>query len=192
MRIPLDHLHAPDWVRTAIFYQISPDLFWRGNESWDVNPCAPADSRPCCGNCAGIREVIPYLENLGITALYLTPIFHADSYHKYDTLNYFAIDPSFGGNDQFRVLVDALHQRGIRIVLDGWRLDTTEYCPPGFVEEIRKGSKGENPDTRTYWGGDWAGHLVVQARRDRRDDALPVMGGARLLLCSSRCSTSVR
>ena len=86
MRIPLDHLHAPDWVRTAIFYQISPDLFWRGNESWDINPCAPADSRPCCGNCAGIREVIPYLENLGITALYLTPIFHADSYHKYDTL----------------------------------------------------------------------------------------------------------
>ncbi len=138
--------NVPDWVADAVFYQIFPDRFRGESKNWAIDPCAPADRTPCGGNLAGIRASVPYLEDLGITALYLTPIFHANSYHKYDTVDYFTIDSAFGDNEEFRHLVSDLHQRGIRIVLDG----VFNHCSdrhPFFLDVIEKGPES------AYW--DW-------------------------------------
>jgi len=137
---------VPDWVADAVFYQIFPDRFRKGGTTWDKDPCQPADRRPCGGDLAGVLEAIPYLKQLGITAIYFTPIFHADSYHKYDTLDYYTIDPAFGTNEEFRRLVDALHAEGIRVVLDG----VFNHCSdrhPFFLDVIENGPSSE------YW--DW-------------------------------------
>ena len=70
------------------------------------------------GNILGIIEAIPYLKNLGINGIYFTPIFYASTAHKYDTIDYFKIDPSFGTNQQFKQMVKACHQAGIKVMLD--------------------------------------------------------------------------
>ena len=67
----------------------------------------------------GIAEQLDYIQSLGATCLYLTPIFRAPSNHKYDTVDNFEIDPAFGTKDDLRRLVDGVHARGMRIILDG-------------------------------------------------------------------------
>lgn len=71
------------------------------------------------GNFKGIQEKIPYLQELGITALYLNPIFEATSNHRYDTNDYFKVDSVLGTEEDFRSLIAALHTAGIAVVLDG-------------------------------------------------------------------------
>jgi alpha-glucosidase len=70
------------------------------------------------GNLAGIAEKLDYLSDLGISAIYLNPIFLSPSSHKYDTSDYLTVDPVFGDQQQFRALVQKLHQRQMHIVLD--------------------------------------------------------------------------
>jgi len=71
------------------------------------------------GACRGVTEHLGYLEDLGITALYLNPVFQSASNHRYHTYDYFAVDPLLGGDDALRDLLDAAHERGMRVVLDG-------------------------------------------------------------------------
>jgi len=116
---------APDWVQDAIFYQIFPDRFARS----DRNPVQklqfePWDSPPTVhgfkgGDLYGVAEKLDYLQDLGITALYLNPIFASASNHRYHTYDYFNVDPLLGGNEAFKFLLDEAHKKGIRIVLDG-------------------------------------------------------------------------
>lgn len=115
---------APDWVHDAIFYEIFPDRFYNSDKSNDPPGIEPWGNRPSRrnffgGDLKGIIQKLPYLEELGVNALYLTPIFDAPSNHKYDTRDYFKIDKHFGDLDTLRELVEAAHSRGIRIVLDG-------------------------------------------------------------------------
>ena len=115
---------TPAWVRDAVFYQVFPDRFARGADSPAPGPFEPWDAPPTThgfkgGDLRGIAERLPYLADLGITALYLTPIFTSASNHRYHTDDYFAVDPLLGGDAALRDLVDALHGRGMRIVLDG-------------------------------------------------------------------------
>jgi glycosidase len=142
---------TPDWVRDAIFYQIFPDRFRNGDpgndpsqvQSWGKLPDHISFSG---GDLPGIVEKLDYLQRLGVTTLYLTPIFEAPSNHKYDTTNYFRVDPAFGGNAALVELVEALHSRGMRIVLDG----VFNHCSeehPFFQDVIRKGTNSP------YW--DW-------------------------------------
>ncbi len=70
------------------------------------------------GDLPGVRQKIPYLKELGINCLYFNPLVQSASNHKYDTFEYFQIDPHFGGNAEFEKLVDECHQNGIRIILD--------------------------------------------------------------------------
>ena len=137
--------HVPDWVTDAVFYQIFPDRFRRGSgEGWSANPQGPSDRSPCGGDLEGIRQSIPHLQCLGVNALYLTPIFHAASYHKYDTINYYRVDPSLGDEAALRRLVSELHARGIRIILDG----VFNHCGdrhPFFLDALDKGPASE------YW-----------------------------------------
>jgi cyclomaltodextrinase / maltogenic alpha-amylase / neopullulanase len=116
---------TPDWVQDAIFYQIFPDRFARstrnpsGNlpfEAWD-SPPTPHGFKG--GDLYGIAEKLDYLRDLGVTALYLNPIFASASNHRYHAFDYYAVDPLLGGNDAFNELLKRAHKKGIRIVLDG-------------------------------------------------------------------------
>jgi glycosidase len=112
-----------DWVRNAVFYQIFVDRFANGDSTNDPPGVVPWGSAPTRdnffgGDLQGILDHLPYLVNLGVTALYLSPIFQACSNHKYDTSDFMVLDPSFGSIQLFRSFVEEAHSRGIRIVLD--------------------------------------------------------------------------
>jgi cyclomaltodextrinase / maltogenic alpha-amylase / neopullulanase len=115
---------TPDWVRDAVFYQVFPDRFARSGrvqapgplEAWDAPPTSHGFKG---GDLYGIADRLPYLADLGVTALYLTPIFASASNHRYHTYDYLQVDPLLGGDAALRELLDAAHARGIRVVLDG-------------------------------------------------------------------------
>ncbi len=116
--------NGPDWVRDAVFYQVFPDRFRNGNMHNDPADVAAWDDAPTRanffgGDLEGLIEKLGYLEELGVDALYLTPIFMAGTNHRYDTHDYFNIDPKLGDAGMLRELVQDAHARGIRIVLDG-------------------------------------------------------------------------
>lgn len=114
----------PGWVRDGVFYQIFPDRFARSSrvagtgpfEAWDAPPTGHGFKG---GDLLGIVEHLDELAELGVTALYLTPVFSSASNHRYHTYDYLEVDPLLGGTPALRELVDALHIRGMRIVLDG-------------------------------------------------------------------------
>ncbi|PKK40270.1 Neopullulanase [Clostridiaceae bacterium JG1575] len=132
---------APAWYREAIFYQIFPDRFCNGDPQGRVlNPKpesflyatwadAPYYIRNetgaierwdfAGGNLLGIEKKLPYLKSLGITGLYLNPIFEARSNHRYDTADYHRIDPVLGGDGAFDRLMEATQEAGIGLILDG-------------------------------------------------------------------------
>ena len=116
---------TPDWVQDAIFYQIFPDRFAKSERNPARNlPFEPWDTPPTPhgfkgGDLYGIAEKLDYLNDLGITALYLNPIFASASNHRYHAFDYYTVDPLLGGNDAFRFLLDMAHKKNIRIVLDG-------------------------------------------------------------------------
>lgn len=144
---PLDHTDfkliadykAPDWFKTAVFYQIFPDRFANGDPSTNPQPDEPAylgkhpqtypwESAPDAdqpfpivfygGDLPGITQKLDYLADLGVNTLYLNPIFTAQSNHKYDVSDYENVDPHFGGNEALVDLKSALADRGMRYLLD--------------------------------------------------------------------------
>ena len=115
---------TPDWVRDAVFYQIFPDRFAASERVPKPGSLEPWDSPPTThgfkgGDLVGIAERLGYLADLGVTALYLTPIFSSGSNHRYHTYDYYTVDPLLGGDPGLRTLLDAAHGRGMRVVLDG-------------------------------------------------------------------------
>ena len=116
---------TPDWVQDAVFYQIFPDRFARSArnindqltlEDWDSPPTQHGFKG---GDLYGVAERLDYLKDLGITALYLNPIFASASNHRYHAYDYYNVDPLLGGNDAFRELLEKAHKKNIRIILDG-------------------------------------------------------------------------
>ncbi|MBK8046614.1 MAG: alpha amylase C-terminal domain-containing protein [Anaerolineales bacterium] len=119
-------VHTPHWVKNAIFYQIYPDRFCRSPrmpEMPGVNfkpwGTPPEEQGFQGGNLAGITDRLDYLQELGVNALYLNPIFSSASNHRYHTFDYMQVDPLLGGNAALRELLDAAHARGMYVVLDG-------------------------------------------------------------------------
>lgn len=132
---------GPQWAADQIFYQIFPDRFARnlpreaeqdhvyyhhaaGQEiilrDWDEPVTAQAGGSTFYGgDLDGISEKLPYLKKLGVTALYLNPVFKAPSVHKYDTEDYRHVDPQFGGDGALLRLRHNTQQLGMRLVLDG-------------------------------------------------------------------------
>jgi neopullulanase len=115
---------VPAWVRDAVFYQVFPDRFASSARVRKPGPLEPWDAPPTPsgfkgGDLLGIVERLDELQDLGITALYLTPVFTSACNHRYHTYDYLEVDPLLGGTPALRELVDALHARGMRIVLDG-------------------------------------------------------------------------
>ena len=131
---------APDYARGAVMYQIFPDRFyaegrcdckdklqpyWVHENKSDVPVYLPDANGKVWnndfygGNLAGIREKLPYLQELGVELLYLNPIFFAFSTHRYDTCDYGRIDPMLGTEADFRALCEDAHERGMKVILDG-------------------------------------------------------------------------
>ncbi len=153
-------LSPPAWVRDAVFYQIFPDRFRNGDPQNDP-PGTRAWGEPPThrtffgGDIPGILDRLDYLVDLGVTALYLTPVFAASTNHRYDTEDYFHVDPGLGGNDALRRLASALHERKMRLVLDG----VFNHCGTGhpFFRDVAERGRGS-----PYW--DW---FMIQGDRPR-------------------------
>lgn len=132
---------APEWYQKGVAYQIFVDRFYNGNENGDITErkknsfiYSTQEDLPLYikneageivrweffgGNLKGIIKKLPYLAELGITILYLNPIFEARSNHKYDTADFLKIDPMFGDEAQFKELIKQSEQLGMKIILDG-------------------------------------------------------------------------
>lgn len=135
---------VPEWWKNAVCYQIFPDRFaresgWQAKEpkvrrgshrflirDWNTPPFYPRDEEDNVsawpfwgGTLKGIEEKLDYLAGLGVTVLYLNPIFEAASSHRYDTADYTRIDPLLGTEEDFISLCKAAEARGMRILLDG-------------------------------------------------------------------------
>ncbi len=181
---------TPDWFKSAIMYQIFPDRFFRAkdkqvfgkkgeykiHESWYedfFNDKHPFEDGPACndfygGNLSGIREKLGYLKDLGISVIYLNPIFEAFSNHRYDTGDYSKIDPILGTKEDFSELCREAKSLGIRIILDGVFSHTgsdsiyfNKYGTYGENEGAKRDKNspyfkwyqfGENGDYKSWWG----------------------------------------
>ena len=120
----IDVHKKPSWVNSAVFYQIFPERFCNGDPSLSPETVCQWGGKPdrmnfFGGDLPGVIQKLPYLSELGVNALYLTPIFEASTNHKYDTNDYTRIDPHFGDESTLVELVQKAHERGIRIMLDG-------------------------------------------------------------------------
>ena len=130
---------TPAWLARGTMYHVFVDRFARGagpienpdeailNPDWEsgIPQYGPRPGAPCenheffGGNLWGVAEKLPYLKSLGVTVLYLSPIFRAYSNHKYDTGDYETVDGMFGGNEALRNLLDRAHEAGMHVMLDG-------------------------------------------------------------------------
>ncbi|WP_036498972.1 glycoside hydrolase family 13 protein, partial [[Mycoplasma] testudinis] len=112
----------PDWLPNTVWYQIFVDRFFKTGKKkrkpLDLWGKEPGRLNYFGGDLKGIIKKLDYLKNLGITGLYLTPIFKAESNHKYDTTDYLSIEPDFGDEKVLKQLIDSAHQKGIRVMLD--------------------------------------------------------------------------
>jgi alpha-glucosidase len=125
---------APDWATSTVMYQIFPDRFarsaaaddrepppWAKPAKWDdeVVFVGPDTSRQFFGgDLKGVEEHLDHLEHLGVTLIYLTPVFPAQSNHRYDALSFDEVDPLLGGDNALVGLVTAAHHRGLRVIGD--------------------------------------------------------------------------
>lgn len=129
---PAKPFHTPDWAKNAVFYQIFPNSFANGDPSNDPPNVVPWRYEPLYhqpggqgfdafygGDLEGVIQKIAYLKGLGISALYFTPVFEAQSTHKYNTADYLQIDDNFGNEKIFQKLLKEAHKNNIKIVLDG-------------------------------------------------------------------------
>ncbi|MGQ9541016.1 MAG: alpha amylase N-terminal ig-like domain-containing protein [Armatimonadota bacterium] len=121
-RVP--SVRVPSWTADAVFYQIVPDRFLNADSANDPDPSKPLDETGRTdqffgGDLWGVVQKVDYLHSLGITALYLTPVFTSVTHHKYDTDDYMHVDPQLGGDEALITLWRELKRRGMRLVLDG-------------------------------------------------------------------------
>lgn len=117
-RFPYPYLPEPyrNWLGNAVVYQLIPDRFNSETDSLSEGSKREGRTR---GSLVGISDKLDYLCELGINVLYLNPIFKAMSQHRYDTIDYFQVDPELGGEEQLLLLVEECHARKIRVILDG-------------------------------------------------------------------------
>jgi neopullulanase len=160
-------IETPAWVRDAVFYQVFPDRLARSGRIAAPGPLEPWDAEPTVdgfkgGDLYGVVAHLDRLQRLGVTALYLNPVFTSASNHRYHTDDYDHVDPLLGGNEALRELLDEAHARGMRVVLDG----VFNHCGRGWwpfhhvaengarspyrewfylADDVREGSRGLSP-----------------------------------------------
>lgn len=140
----------PAWVSNAVFYQIFPERFANGKAANDPPDVMPWGTKPTGrnwmgGDLVGIQEHLDHLTDLGVTGLYLNPVFKTGSNHGYDTQDYLTVDPRFGTNQELASLVHEAHLGGIWVILDG----VFNHSSPEFFafRDLRaKGAKSKYRD----------------------------------------------
>lgn len=147
---PADGYPAPEWAGSQIYYQIFPERFRDGDPANTPPGAVPWGSLPTRenhmgGNLKGVLGGLDYLSGLGITCIYLTPVFHGSSNHKYDTVDYFSVDPQFGTEEDLKLLVESCHERGIRVLLDGV-FNHCGYYFPAFQDLLKNGERSRYRD----------------------------------------------
>ncbi|UDC30106.1 Maltodextrin glucosidase [Klebsiella variicola subsp. tropica] len=160
---------GPQWVVDQVFYQIFPDRFARSaareadqdavyyhhaagreivRKAWDEPLTGEAGGSTFYGgDLDGISEKLPYLKQLGVTALYLNPVFAAPSVHKYDTEDYRRVDPQFGGDAALLRLRHNTQRAGMRMILDGVFNHTGDSHPWFDRHQQGSGGAGHYPDS---------------------------------------------
>lgn len=116
---------VPAWFKCAVVYNIFPDSFANGKKS--IQPerkermleNGTRVKGRIGGTLRGITDNLDYIKGMGINCIYLNPIFTAGEYHKYDVIDYYHIDPCFGTEKDFQQLVECIHEKEMRIVIDG-------------------------------------------------------------------------
>lgn len=171
----------PDWVAGSVFYQIFPDRFNVGDpenvkkgggtvhgqpvryHSWDEPPEHKPRSRDFYGgDLRGVINKLDYLQELGVTCIYFTPIFLSPSNHRYDAIDYRKIDPRLGTEQDLAELIDKANEVGIRVLLDG----VFNHCSDESV--YFKGARESklSPYYRWFvfrtWPDEWEGWLDVR------------------------------
>lgn len=145
-----DRVVIPKWAKNAVVYNIFPDSFANGKRRMESSStCIDYHGEECRslhgGTIKGIEENLDYIKELGCNCIYLNPFFVASSYHKYDLLDYFHVDPTRGTDDDFKSLVKTAHDMGMRVIVDGvfnhvcWR-------HPFFKDVLEKGNESEYYD----------------------------------------------
>ncbi len=180
----------PPWAAGAVVYQVFPDRFANGDPGNDPADVAPWGSEPTRtgfqgGDLTGIASRADYLADLGVDLVYLTPVFASPTNHRYDTVDYFAVDPTLGGDEALAGLVEALHRRSIRVILDV----SLNHTHPSFAPFADLVANGEDSAYRGWFvvadwpvrleyrpdavteGGFWEEHLA----RIRSETAIPVV-----------------
>ena len=137
----------PDWAKNEIVYQIFVSRFatsqYVEEKMWYKSPIGFRDNLR--GDLKGIIYELDYLRELGVDVVYMTPVFASGSSHKYDTDDYFRIDPSFGTIEDMRELVDKAHRLGMRVILDAvFNHTSTNFF--AFADVMRKGFQSEYKD----------------------------------------------
>ncbi len=121
---PIDVDTVPGWMKSAVFYQIFVERFSNGDPSNDPQNLSRWNEPPTPtsfygGDLQGVIDKLDYLAELGVTGLYLNPIFESPSNHKYDTADYRQVDGAFGSKETLCRLVELAHRNGMRVLLDG-------------------------------------------------------------------------
>ena len=168
-----ERLIAPDWAADKVVYQIFPASFAPTGPVNEKRWYGPLDHRvDPGGTLRGIIGHLDHIHALGADVLYMTPVFKANTPHRYDTVDYFSVDPSLGTKEELRELVDRAHALGMRVMLDGVfnhssqkffafadileKRERSEYLDWYFIEgfPLRMGW-GEKPNFKTfsYFGG---------------------------------------
>lgn len=170
---------VPTWPGRSVCYQIFPDRFCNADHAsdrssddyefdgarpiamqWDQAPLEYAEGR-CMdffnGDLDGVAAKADYLHELGVGCVYLTPIFAARTTHRYDCIDYFRVDDALGGNQALERMTAALHERGIRVVVD------VSINHTGIDHAWFRAAKEGKPEAARYYRGDdgdfayWAG-----------------------------------
>ncbi len=146
-----DILKPIEWIKNARFYQIFVDRYDIGDSSLDKSYVnmkwgdKPTPHSFAGGDLKGIVKRLDYIKSLGVNCIYLTPVFTADSNHKYDIKDYYETDPRFGDKKTLKELVDGAHDRGMKVVLDA----VFNHCSlflPQFQDVVKNGENSPYKD----------------------------------------------
>lgn len=134
-----------EWWLGAVYYLVFPDSFDRypggfGAEYWGK----PRGRKRLGGNLEGVRRRLGHIEGLGVNAIYLTPIYKAPSYHRYDVVDHKSVDPELGTLEEFDRLLLEAHSRGLKVILD-LVAHHTSPCAPMFRDAVTRGRRSR------YW-----------------------------------------
>lgn len=163
---PPQPLDIPRWALGAVIYQVFPDRFARGDgDEGDGGSADPDRLRRHGGDLAGVRRRLDHISRLGVDALYLNPIFTSPSNHRYDTIDYFSVDPALGGDRALADLVAAAHDRNIRVILD----TSLNHVHPRFFAFADVVANGRRSPYRDWFKvREWPPTIKVRPRRGSR------------------------